>query len=454
MLATQQKPGSLKRADNLLPRANGALYTRPAAKQVATGTITAAAGWGHRVLMEKNGRTVLWDGFAEHDLGQVGKYLQAAPFQAFAGNGQREDRLYVADGVNPLWYVRHNGSGWERVTVVNTITDASGSPYPLPVPVAIANWRNRLWITDGSKRVQHCQNEGPEEWDPLWTIEVQGGANDLVRALKAHGEMLAVGLDHAVWGITGTSQYNWEKDELVPGLGAVGPDGMVSDGLSLAYLNRGGLFLLGNPSPQSDDLRDLFESGVYGAQLAIDVTRRLLFMLLRGRVLAMHLDAPGQFSEPVVSGAAGLVQLQDGIGWYGSDGLWLLGIADGPDWYADGTTRTVTTIYETWDEQPNEDGAGRALLNRLRLSLSAPPGALIQYEANADGNPFAQWFTFRPDDPKISLGTYVTASEVRYPRGWAEIAPRLAGQFFRQRLTATKFLEIHQFSPDYRFGAG
>jgi len=114
MLSLHPQPGKLRYANHLLPTAAGGLATRPGATQIVAGDIAHAAPWGNRLMIEKLGRLRLWDGLTETDIAPAGFGLQATPFQALTSAGAREERLYVADGVNALWYVARVSGAYGR----------------------------------------------------------------------------------------------------------------------------------------------------------------------------------------------------------------------------------------------------------------------------------------------------------------------------------------------------
>jgi hypothetical protein len=460
MLSLHPNPDKLRAARNLLPRADGSLYTRPGAVQVVEGRIGRAVGWGNRVVMEKNGRIVLWDGTGtDHDLGAVGYTLQAVPFQAYDGDGNREDRLYVADGMNPLWYAKQVGGTYARTTVVNTVLDGDDNPYPIPVPFCVANWRGRLWIGDGTNRVYHCQNERPEQWDPLWALDFQGVGPDNVRLIRAHGETLLVGLTNSLWSITGTTQYNWQRDELFRGLGVSGGDAAAGDGIAFYFSDTTGIYALGSSLPLSEDLRQAFRSLPVSTSLCVDQNRRLLFAVVAGTPFVMHMDAPGDFTELHGYGVNGVVVTDALAGWYGEDGLWLFGQDNLQDARKDGTTAAVVTLWDSWDQRPNEGGNGRALLDRTVLTVSGPGPNEALYHAIAycdddatEGLEFFKHFALSPstgDYADLPTGTW---NPHPYKQVRREFSPKIAGMSFRHIVRSTGHIEIHNFAPKYRFG--
>lgn len=443
MLSLHPQKGRFRRIDNFLPRADGSFASRPGAVQIVAGAIQHAKEWGNRIVAIVNGRLGLWADGQWFDLDQQGLCLSVASYQVLIGGGQREDRLYLADGINPLSYIVKEGSAYRRKRVVNTVLDESGEPYPLPIPRLIAVFQNRLWINDGTNRVQHCENERPDQFDPLFTLEFQGNLQGGVRAMVAHGEVLIVATDYGLWQIAGTSQYNWAVSEVLPGLGVRGDAALCSDGEMFAFVSRQGVHL-GGAAAISEDLRELFVSAQFGAQVGIATKYRLLLLALAGRLFVMHLDNPGRFAEIVQSGGlTGFVVLPDYLGWYGPSGLWLMALIPG-DLGLGAAHLPVTCIMESWDDQPNLDGAGRALLNRVRWQVAGLPGSVASYLVTVDGRPGCL--------VEITLTNACVAAEYPPVPVWREVSIKRAGRFFCHRLTAQNYIEIKQFLPEYRFG--
>lgn len=456
MLALHQNAERLRRADNLLPTREGGLATRPGAIQVIAGDVDQAKPWGDRILAEKAGRLVVWDG-TETDVCAAGLVLQASAFQALTTSAAREDRLYVADGISNLWFLARRSGAYVREDVVNTILDATGAPYPLPIPSAIATWRNRLWLGSSSNRLTHCQNDRPAEWDPLYTVECQGKEPDRVRAIQPHGDVLVVGLGQALWGVTGDSQFNWQRAEIA-GFGVTSADAIASDKVSLYWAADTGIYTLGGSEPLSDDIRELFSVAVGPAHVAIDRRRRLVLALVAGRLLAMHQDRPGMWGEIVGSSARGLLQLSQRIGWYGADGVWLLGARDTADKLLDGSERAFTSRYDTWEQRPNLGGRGRALLNRALFGVLGSSRANATYTVIAADDTQERTFSQSMSLADETVDTWSDSIETETALDWPtrpvrrELVPRLSGQSFRHIVTAPCFMEIKAFEPQYRFG--
>lgn len=452
MLTLHPDPAQLRAAWNLFPRADGSLYTRPGAVQVVTGRVGRAVPWGNRLLCEREGRIVLWDGAQVHDIDATGYTLQAVPYQAVTSGGRREDRLYVADGVRPLWYLAKSGDAYVKTVVVNEVLDGDDAPYPIPVPFCIANWRNRLWIGDGTHRLYHCQNDKPHAWEPLWELQFQGAGPDAVRVIRPLGETLVVGLEHSIWGVTGNSQYNWQRGELANRRGVCGWDAAAVLGGRLWFADASGLFGLGSDDPLSEDIREAFEVQPSGVQVVADVPRRLLYLNITGRVFVMHVDNPGRFSELHGFPLFGVFASDSLAGWYSTDGVWVYGQPFGPDQYADGTSRAVATRYDTWDQRPNMGGSGRALLNRTRLVVAGLPNRAGSYRVESDEGVFDADFALSPAGGVVSGVPGMTADYWPFRFSLRELAPRVPGSVFRHIVVSTVALEIKSFQPEYRFG--
>jgi hypothetical protein len=452
MLSLHPDPNKLRAAWNLFPRADGSLYTRPGAVQVAEGRIGRAVPWGNRVLFEKIGRIVLWDGAVEHDIVETGYTLQAVPYQAVTEAGAREDRLYVADGVRTLWYLTKSGSTYVRTTVVNELLDGSSQPYPIPIPFCIANWRNRLWIGDGTHRIYHCQNDQPHYWDPLWELQFQGAGPDAVRLIRPLGDSLAVGLEHSIWAVTGTSPYNWQRNELINRRGVSGQDAAAVLGNRLWYVDSTGLYELGQEQPISEDIREAFLSFPAGAQLVADTARRLLFLNLTGRVFVMHVDRPGAFTELYGFLLFGVFAADLISGWYGTDGLWVYGQIFLPDQTKAGAARAISARFDTWDQRPNHAGSGRALCNRTLLTVSGPDTTAATYAVTSDEEFFTDTFALSPAADPFPDVPGVTQEYWPFRPERRELVPRVPGQIFRHTIVSTAPIEIHSFEPQYRFG--
>jgi hypothetical protein len=458
MLTLHPQSGKLRHANNLVPTRAGGLASRPGAVQVVSGDIASAVSWGNRLLMEKLGRLRLWDGLTETDIAPAGRGLQATAFQALTSEAQREDRLYVADGVRPLWYVARRAAVYARYGIANTVLDAGGVPYALAPAQAVATWRGRLWTVDGGNRAQHCQFDAPEEWDPLWVVECQGPRADRIVALEADDKRLLAGLKNSVWEITGDSQYNWQRDPIAD-YGVAGPNAMVSDTQLLFWISSVGLHLAGRSEPLSEDLREAFTSPPYPAEVVIDGRRRLLLIFVSGRLFVMHLEKPGLFGEITGQQVHGLLQTDDYTGWYGGDGVWLLGARDEPDHYLDGTRRNVISLYDTWEDIPNPNGGGRAHLPCTIAKLNGSSRADAVYTVIAKDvegeDTYSASVSLADEEPEVWTDDIAGLHGEPWPTAAVrrEFPVQLAGSSFRHQLEAPCHMEVLAFDPQYKFGA-
>jgi hypothetical protein len=466
MLTSRPQSGKLRIARNMLPTAEGKMESRPGARQLAAGVIDAVVPWGNRLLFQRAGRLLVWDG-AEHDIGEAGSVLDGAPFQALTDLGEREDRLYIADGLHPLYYVAADGAdSYVAGTIVNEALDpVTNLPVDLPVPTAIAYWRSRLWISTSGNFVQHSQSERPHEWNPIWTIDVQGEANDRLLAIQPAGDVLLLGLSGSIWGLSGTSQYDFKRVQ-VYSYGCAGTHCAASNGSEPYWLGASGVRSK-DAAPLSEPVRDWFTAGIIGS-LAYDRIRNLLWAAVNGRALAVHLDGNG-WGEIQPEGVSGVWSSDDRVGWYGDDGIWALQNrneawvgADG-QWYLgqetyediaiEGEPATVGCVIESWPDIPNQAGNGRALLNRVWAVLRGVPQGDCVYTCIVDNiRSFTQ--TWSLAETVATWGEVNDDLEPLYddlPPVHREAVPRLSGQRFIHRLQASGRLDLVHVSYDYRF---
>lgn len=450
MLLNLRSGDGLARADNLLPHASGT-RTRPGGVQQTAAAIDAALGWGSRIVYASGGLLTVLDQSA-YALGSAGRGLAAATYQALTADAAREDRLYVADGFNPLWYAARESGGFGRHTVVNSVLDGAGVPYPVPTSDTVATWRDRLWVGDGY-RVRHSDAEAPAAWDPLFTLSLQDAHPSRVRALLPFGERLVVGTDAGLWAITGTSQFNWQRDQLVHGRGVVGPRALATDGTRLWWVSPRGLHALDAADSLSGGVLDpLFDVPDHGAQLEVTPDGGLLLLFVRGRLLVMNTSS-GDFGEIVAPGGIlGTVRTADAVGWYGPAGLWLLGAEDTPDTALDGAETAVTSVYETHDQFPNP--RGRALLPRVWIEANGSDLGTLAYTCTIDGAAAYTLVTTLADAP-APVAFSAWDGDVRIaptPPVQREIAVHRSGRRFRHLLRADCHIEIRRFDPVYQFG--
>jgi len=450
MLSLYEQSGKLKKCENLIPSASGTLRSRPGGIQVVSGDVINAKPWGDKALLEKNGRLIIWDGI-EKDIAPAGYQLQAVPYQAYTNNALRENRLYVADGVNPLWYLFLENGSYKQKTVINSITDENNIPYPLPIPKTIANWKNRLFISDGSNRAQHCQNNKPEEWDPLWSLEFQAEEPGTIRVLKASGSNLFVGLEKSCFAVSGTSQLNWVRDPLFNASGIIGSDAVAVSTKGTFWVSRSGIES-GEAPVSINDIKNTFLKDISDAHIEIDEKRGLLLTLIDGRLFVMHLDFPGLFGEIKAKNIRGLISFSDSIGWYGEEGLWILGSEEEPDRLIDGSYRDFDSVYETWEETPNVEGGSR--LHRVFIKLKGSSRGKGTYSLKVDGkNEHSEQFELTDYKPVLGSDIVNGASgEYFSPLSLInEFTPSVVGSAFSHRVFANCYIEILNFNAKYKF---
>ena len=450
MLALDRREGRLRLADNLIPRAIGegvSLRTRPGAQQVIEGQIARAVAWGSHIVFERDGRLLAWIGAQTFDLAPAGTTLSAATYQAPIGNAQREDRLFIADGVNPLWHITPTAPTPHFVR--NEIVQPSGRPYPLEPARSVATWRDRLWYTWGTNRAAHSDVRNPSAFDPLWTVEAQGADVQQVVALVAERDRLLLGCRDETFAVTGDSQYNFQTRPLLA-FGLAGPrafDRLTGD--SSLLVAPQGVYSSASGASLDEDLRPLLAARQYGAEVAVDLGRRLALVYLSGRVFVASLDAPGLWGELAVN-ASGLLRLDSTVGWYGPDGVWMLARDGAPDRRADGAETEVAAAWETWwTIPPTDDLTGRSLLEHAELVVRASRGTLV-YTASS---PHASCAAPRDlaTDGRATWGDFPGA-----PHQWPdrahtlEFTPNLDGEAFVHRLDITGAIEVLSFSPSYR----
>lgn len=438
MLSTSATPGRLRLASNLLPTLDKTMATRPGALQVVEGDIQHAAAWDSRILFQKDGRIQLWDSTI-HDIAPAGRVLDAAAFQALTADAQREDRLYVADGLNPLWYLVRTASSYQKTLITNSIVDEAAIPYPLPNAESVAVWRNRLWTSDGSNRVTYCENETPDAWDPLFTLEFQSGLRSAVRSTEGTKNALIVGTERSIWAVTGDSQYNWQRDQVSKHHGTPSPLGIATDGERLFYASATGIRQLGAAQALSDaDLREAFTTPDYSAKLALHPDGIHLYCLVHSRlfVLNTHTGLWGEIAGTIY----GVFATVDNVGWYGPDGLWLQGGMDAPDVYLDGREVPVESVYETWPSFPNK--RGRTLLARAWFEIKGSATASAAYTCTSDEQSAAETFTLA--DQVETWADLWDGSIINWPGEpvQREVVPMVSGRRFTHRLAAAGHLEI------------
>lgn len=469
MLTARPEPGKLRVARNLVPLRDGSLAVRPAARQVVAGAASQVVAWGNRLLVQQGGRLKLWDG-ALHDLGSCGPTLDGAPFQALTDLGAREDRLYFGDGLHPLRYVVAEADGWSVHDVVNTCLDPQTSePLEVPVPIAVGVWAGRLWVSTGSNFVQHSENDDPSYWNPLWTIDCQGAEPGRVLALLGAGDALLVGMNTSLWAVTGKSQFDFQRTAVgADGGGVAGAHCLAADGAAAWWLGPLGVWTAGAARPLSEPVQGWFAAGVAGS-LAVDRPRRRVLACVNGRGLAGDVNS-GAWAEFCPGDCYGVFASADRAGWFGPDGVWVLG-ADADPWTnaagrvalddagdvdlaLDGTAATVAAVAEAWPEIPNKAGNGRALLNRVRFEFLAAPRAVGRAEILADAlvvtSDDLPVRSAAPDWDGVGRGPVLVGD-------WApvafEVVPRAQGRTFAVRLTLAGRVQLRAFALEFRGGS-
>lgn len=442
-LTLRYRKGAFRSTDNLLPLTGGLWRSRPGATQVARGPVESAVEWDGRLLFQRSGRLWIWDGY-EHDLGGAGRSLDAAAFQALTTNAQREDRLYVADGVNPIFYIRRGPDGYTRQSVVNTLLDPQGGPYPIPIASAIEVWRNRLWVAHGDNRIRHSDLEKPHHWDPLFTIELQGGERGSVNSLYAHQSDLVAGTPTGLWAVSGDSQFNFQRTQLLT-RGVSGPNGLVSDGQRLFFCSRAGLFTLGTDAPLGADALDaVFEVADSASQLVISPDGRHLLAVIRQRLFCIEIESAriGEIAEAV----NGCFRLGSHIGWYGADGIWVCNRRDGYDMPMAAAPRRVNSRVQTWPDTPPR----RALLERSFVELRGEADAPVTYTAQVDGRDTTRMM--RGADPQPDFTSFWDGALLNWesPPLHHELHVMRSGRSFTHTLACQGHFELISFNPRYR----
>ena len=222
---------------------------------------------------------------------------------------------------------------YEAVCFDNEYLDADDAPYPLPKAKSLATWRNRLWAADGTHIIYHCRNDNPHHWEPLDAIPIQGGDQSEVTGLCAMGNRLIVSTMESLWQVVGDSPYNWEFQAIVHGHGAMNDRSLATDGQRLFYLDRWGVYELGQSIPVSKPIKKLFFTPDYSGELLLEASGEYLYLLLNGRLLVYHTlsEQWGEVLPPVESGYAikGLVSIGGQIAFYGDNGLCFAAVSMG-----------------------------------------------------------------------------------------------------------------------------
>lgn len=442
------REGEFAHAANLLPLSGGRMKTRPSAYQEYAPLVRECFAWGpSRWLVEsENHWRVVHAQLGElADLGASTPLLAATAYQALTGGGVRTDRVYFGceDGV--LRYVEDTGSGYTLNTVTNTVLDGGGSPYSINDVLGIATWQERLFTLELTNRISHSLNNEPHAWDPLHTLEFQTGRKDYVRALQPTRDLLCVGCLDSIWAVTGTSPYNFSRQRLVDGRGAVGRLAMTSDGQRVWHVDEKGVFQLGVDEVLSAPLDELFDTPDYDAQLRLEPAGEYLYLLLHGRVFAMLLSERS-WGEVVFPGTAlGFWSTSDEMGVYGTTGIWRLSSDyTEHDVYKDLSEASIAASLETWDQVPA--GADRQLLSRVQIKVRGGEGSTATYQAIFDGvSAYSEAFSLSDGTtpPYTGVGFWQDLS-VAVP-AFRELTPLVAGGALRHRIESELPFELVSF---------
>ncbi|MCW7555528.1 hypothetical protein NX722_23475 [Endozoicomonas gorgoniicola] len=454
MLSLRYNPGAMRIALNLFPLGDNRMETRPGARQLITGNINRAIGWGNRIAYEKYGYLFVQDAI-ETNLRPRTANLQmcGATFQSLIKYGDREERLYIGSGKD-IFYLRRrtntteNPTLYESVTITNEVKDADNNPYQLPQTRAIASWRNRLWAGDGTHTVYHTEHDKPHLWDPLNAIEFQSGTQNDVTALCPFGDSLIVATPSSLWAVTGDSKYNFQRDKIVNGNGAVNQRCITTDGQRLYYLDRNGVFELGQDEPLSGAIEDLFRAPDNDAELMLDPMGVFLY-LLYDRHIYVYNTLKGGWGQLDVE-AKGLIKAGDRMGWYGKTGLWLMGSRYAPDVLHDGSQQAVRSHLRTWPVQPNP--YGMTSLNRSYISMLGVyqnTGSYSVYEDDEDTAIVSEPFDlYRKEPDFLQIGSHKLYKE-KPQRVYDEIPVNTANEQFEHELVTEGYFQLISFEPSY-----
>ena len=454
MLTFTYTPGALRESKNLIPLGDNQMETRPGAHQLITGNINRAIGWGNRIAFERYGYLLVWHA-VETDLSPRTANLQmcGATFQSLVGYGDREERLYIGSGED-IFYLRRRANQpgetqyYEAVDIVNEVKDDENQPFSLPKAWALASWRNRLWAADGTHTVYHTEHDKPHHWDPINAIEFQSGTQNDVTALCAFGDRLMVATPSSLWAVTGDSTYNFQRDKVVNGHGAVNQRCITSDGQRLYHLDRNGVYQLGEDEPLSREIEDLFRAPDNDAELMLDPDGVWLYLLYDGHIYVYNTLKGGWGQIDVL--AKGLIQTDEGVGWYGQNGLWRMVSRYAPDTDNSGVSTPVASHFRTWPVQPNP--YGMTSYNRVFLSLLGTYQSVGEYAVYPDEDePSLVNETFnlyRKEPPYLDIGGERLYEE-RPQRVYAEIPINVANEQFEHELKAEGYLRLISFEPNY-----
>lgn len=451
MLTSFTKNGHLRRADNLLPLRDGSMESRPGAKQLIDGKVSGVVEWGERLVIERNGRIGLLSGAVYSDLTTAGKVLRGTNFQALTANAQREDRLYIADGLRKLWYIAWRSGAPVIEQVENSVLDGNSVPYVIPVPTTVTTWRRRLFIGYGQNRVQHCQLDAPEEWDPIWTLEFQTEKQDKVLALTPFGATLIVNQEHSAWSVSGDSHLNFESDQASE-VGAQGASAVASDGSSVFRISREGVFTLSGEC-LSDDIEDFFGAPAPMSSCVVDIHGRRLFVAYHGRLFVCHLDTK-RWGEIRGYHIAGVFSWNGRVGWYGDDGVWLLEGRDLPDRLADNSPVEFSCVFDMWENRPNLGGDGRAECRDTVIHCQGSSRGNATYTVWVDGEQALSEAVSLADE---DVDNWADDIEAQTPQYWPtrpvrrDFIVQESGESFRHKVESACYMRVFGVYPSYRF---
>lgn len=441
--------GRLSRADNAFPLRPGVMGARPGALQILDVDITDAIAWGERVVYVSGDSLYLYDG-ESHRISAAGALLDGTGFQALTENGRREDRFYIADGVNRLWFIAFRDERWIKVDVVNDVADPESIPYPVPVPSSVGTWRNRLWIGTGNNRVVHSNNEKPHELDPLNAIEMQGDKPTRVVSIEPFGDALVVGTSVGPWAISGTSPFNFSVTALVENVPVTSRRGAATDGQSFYWVSDDGVRSLGLAQPLTLEAFDeAFSTLDPSATLALSGDSRWLLFCVDCKVYCL-LTATGEFGA-LAGSHLGVTSLGGKLCWYGPDGLWLLESQQlGEDWSLAGETLPIESVVARWPVFPAD--RDRALLRRVDVSFYALPGSRVSYSVESNERSVSDVSGSVPE--RRVLLDFWDGEVVFEPRVpvQSELYCMLPGTWFKDEFRALGAFEI--LSADYQFSGG
>ncbi|WP_448215304.1 hypothetical protein [Endozoicomonas sp. 2B-B] len=454
MLSLRYQPGAIRIAQNLIPLGGNRLEARPGARQLITGNINRAIGWGNRIAFERYGHLFVWNA-VETNLSPRVANLQmcGATFQSLINYGDREERLYIGSGED-IFYLRRRANTdespdlYESVSITNEVKDSEDSPYALPKTRTIASWRNRIWAGDGTHTIYHTEHDKPHLWDPLNAIEFQSGTQNDVTALCAFGNRLIVATPSSLWAVTGDSKYNFQRDKIVNGNGAVNHRCITTDGQRLYHLDRSGVYELGRDEPLSSDIEDLFRAPDNDAELMLDPQGTFLYLLYDNRVYVYN-TVEGGWGQLDIE-AKGLIRAGDRMGWYGQNGLWLMGSRFSPDVLNDGTEQPVRSQFRTWPDQPNP--YGMTSLNRVFFSILGTHDHQGTYSVYPDEDEPAivsdSFDLYRREPDFLQIGALKLYKE-KAQRVYAEIPVNTANEQFEHELITEGYVQLISFEPSY-----